>query len=89
MQNQEGPLLLGDQPRNAFGDTQAQWDIERCKLVCERDQLKEDLLKVQDVLTDVEQREEELRAEHERLQEKYCHEKAAWKNKNKKLEKEA
>ncbi|KAL2635512.1 hypothetical protein R1flu_006991 [Riccia fluitans] len=36
-QNQEGPLLLGDEPRNAFGDTQAQWDVERCELVRERD----------------------------------------------------
>ncbi|KAL2623396.1 hypothetical protein R1flu_003601 [Riccia fluitans] len=32
-QNQEGPLLLGDEPQNAFGDTQAQWDVERCELV--------------------------------------------------------
>ncbi|KAL2632657.1 hypothetical protein R1flu_004136 [Riccia fluitans] len=70
-QNQEGPLLLGDEPRNAFGDTQAQWDAERCELVRERDQLKEDLLKAQDVLADVAQREEVLRAEHERLQEEY------------------
>ncbi|KAL2635343.1 hypothetical protein R1flu_006822 [Riccia fluitans] len=68
-QNQEGPLLLGDEPRNTFGDTQAQWDVERCELVRERDRLKEDLLKVQDVLADAEQREEALRAEHERLQE--------------------
>ncbi|KAL2609838.1 hypothetical protein R1flu_028411 [Riccia fluitans] len=54
-QNQEGPLLLGDEPWNAFGDTQAQWDAERCELVCERDQLKEDLFKAQEVLADVAQ----------------------------------
>ncbi|KAL2634156.1 hypothetical protein R1flu_005635 [Riccia fluitans] len=36
-QNQEGPLLLGDEPQNAFGDTQAQWDPERYELVRERD----------------------------------------------------
>ncbi|KAL2644460.1 hypothetical protein R1flu_012047 [Riccia fluitans] len=88
-QNQEGPLLLWDEPRNAFGDTQAQWDAKRCKLVCERDQLKEDLLKAQDVLADAAQREEALRVEHERLQEEYSQEKAAWENKNKKLEEEA
>ncbi|KAL2611687.1 hypothetical protein R1flu_023379 [Riccia fluitans] len=39
-QNQEepraNPLLLGDELRNAFGDTHAQWDAERCELVCER-----------------------------------------------------
>ncbi|KAL2608080.1 hypothetical protein R1flu_026653 [Riccia fluitans] len=39
-----------------------------CKLVRERDQLKEDLLKAQDVLADAAQREEALQAEHERLQ---------------------
>ncbi|KAL2619975.1 hypothetical protein R1flu_000180 [Riccia fluitans] len=61
------PLLLGDEPRNAFGDTQAQWGAERCKLVCERDQLKEDLHKAQGVLADAAQREEALRAEHKRL----------------------
>ncbi|KAL2620823.1 hypothetical protein R1flu_001028 [Riccia fluitans] len=70
-QNQEGPLLLGDELRNAFGDTQAQWDVERCELVHERDQLKKDLLKAQDVLADATQREEALQVEHERLQEKY------------------
>ncbi|KAL2608643.1 hypothetical protein R1flu_027216 [Riccia fluitans] len=70
-QNQESPLLLGDEPWNAFGDTQAQWDAVRSELVCERDQLKEDLLKAQDVLADAAQREEALRAEHERLQEEY------------------
>ncbi|KAL2635500.1 hypothetical protein R1flu_006979 [Riccia fluitans] len=75
-QNQEGPLLLGDELRNAFGDIEAQWDTERCELVCERDQLKEDLLKAQDVLADAAQREEALRAEHERLQEEYSQEKA-------------
>ncbi|KAL2631325.1 hypothetical protein R1flu_016011 [Riccia fluitans] len=42
-----------------------------CELVRERDQLKEDLLKAQDVLADAAQREEALRAEHERLQEEY------------------
>ncbi|KAL2632310.1 hypothetical protein R1flu_016996 [Riccia fluitans] len=55
----------------------AQWDAERCELVCERDQLKEDLLKAQDVVADVAQREEALRVEHKRLQEEYSHEKAA------------
>ncbi|KAL2608504.1 hypothetical protein R1flu_027077 [Riccia fluitans] len=59
-QNQEDPLLLGDEPRNAFGDTKAQWDVERCELVRERDQLKEDLLKAQDVLADTAQRKEAL-----------------------------
>ncbi|KAL2633906.1 hypothetical protein R1flu_005385 [Riccia fluitans] len=88
-QNQEGPLLLGDEPRNAFSDTQAQSDVERCELVRQRDQLKEDLLKAQDVLADVAQWEEALRAEHKRLQEEYSQEKAAWENKNKKLEEEA
>ncbi|KAL2653487.1 hypothetical protein R1flu_021615 [Riccia fluitans] len=39
--------------------------------------LKEDLLKAQDVLADVAQREEALQAEHERLQEEYSQEKAA------------
>ncbi|KAL2630840.1 hypothetical protein R1flu_015526 [Riccia fluitans] len=63
-QNQEGPLLLGDEPHNAFGDTRAQWDAKRCELVCERDQLKEDLLKAQDVLADAARREEALQAEH-------------------------
>ncbi|KAL2634867.1 hypothetical protein R1flu_006346 [Riccia fluitans] len=58
--NQEGPLLVGDEPRNTFGDTQAQWDAERCELVRERDRLKEDLLKVQDVLANAKQREEAL-----------------------------
>ncbi|KAL2635111.1 hypothetical protein R1flu_006590 [Riccia fluitans] len=77
MQNQEGPLLPGDQPRNAFSDTRIQWEVERCELVHERDRLKEDLLKVQDVLVDVEQREEALRVEHERLQEEYFQEKVA------------
>ncbi|KAL2621046.1 hypothetical protein R1flu_001251 [Riccia fluitans] len=76
-QNQESPLLLGDESHIAFGDIQAQWDAERCKLVRERDQLKEDLLKAQDVLADAAQREEALRAEHERLQEEYSQEKAA------------
>ncbi|KAL2643549.1 hypothetical protein R1flu_011136 [Riccia fluitans] len=42
-----------------------------CKLVRERDQLKDDLLKAQDVLVDAAQQEEALRAEHERLQEEY------------------
>ncbi|KAL2643658.1 hypothetical protein R1flu_011245 [Riccia fluitans] len=74
-QNQEepraNPLLLGDEPRNAFGDTHAQWDVERCELVRERDQLKEDLHKAQDVLADAAQWEEALRAEHKRLQEEY------------------
>ncbi|KAL2621775.1 hypothetical protein R1flu_001980 [Riccia fluitans] len=70
-QNQEelraNPLLLGDEPRNAFGDTQVQWDAERCELVHERDQLKEDLHKAQNVLADATQRKEALRVEHERL----------------------
>ncbi|KAL2654191.1 hypothetical protein R1flu_022319 [Riccia fluitans] len=92
-QNQEepraNPLLLGDEPRNAFGDTQAQWDAERCELVCERDQLKEDLHKAQGVLADAAQQEEALQVEHERLQEEYSQEKAAWENKNRKLEEEA
>ncbi|KAL2612580.1 hypothetical protein R1flu_024272 [Riccia fluitans] len=88
-QNQEGPLLLGDEPHNAFGNTCVQWDAERCELVRERDQLKEDLLKAQDVLVDAAQWEEALRVEHERLQEEYSQEKAAWENKNKKLEEEA
>ncbi|KAL2613803.1 hypothetical protein R1flu_025495 [Riccia fluitans] len=70
-QNQEGPLFLGDEPRNAFGDTQAQWDAERCELVRERNRLKEDLLKVQDILADAEQWKEALQAEHKRLQEEY------------------
>ncbi|KAL2634112.1 hypothetical protein R1flu_005591 [Riccia fluitans] len=70
-QDQEGPLLLGDELQNAFGDIQAQWDVERCELVHERDRLKENLLKVQDVFADAEQWEEALRAEHERLQEEY------------------
>ncbi|KAL2629749.1 hypothetical protein R1flu_014435 [Riccia fluitans] len=60
-QNQEGSLLQEDEPQNAFGDTQAPWDAERCELVCERDQLKEDLLKAQDVLADAAQWEEALR----------------------------
>ncbi|KAL2612443.1 hypothetical protein R1flu_024135 [Riccia fluitans] len=42
-----------------------------------KDRLKEDLLKVQDILADAEQWEEPLRAEHERLQEEYFQEKAA------------
>ncbi|KAL2632002.1 hypothetical protein R1flu_016688 [Riccia fluitans] len=88
-QNQEGPMLLGDEPRNAFGDTWAQWDAERCKLVRERDQLKEDLLKAQDVLADAAKREEALQVEHKKLQEEYSQEKAAWENKNRKLEEEA
>ncbi|KAL2633659.1 hypothetical protein R1flu_005138 [Riccia fluitans] len=92
-QNQEepraNPLLLGDEPQNAFGYTQAQWDTERCELVCERDQLKEDLHKAQGVLADAAQREEALRVEQERLQEEYSQEKAAWENKNRKLEEEA
>ncbi|KAL2609991.1 hypothetical protein R1flu_028564 [Riccia fluitans] len=64
---------------------------EGLKEVRERDRLKEDLLKVQDVIADVEQREEALRAEQEqkRLQEEYSQEKAAWENKNRKLEEEA
>ncbi|KAL2620613.1 hypothetical protein R1flu_000818 [Riccia fluitans] len=40
-------------------------------------ELKEDLLKAQDVLEDAAQQEEALRAEHERLQEEYFQEKAA------------
>ncbi|KAL2641489.1 hypothetical protein R1flu_009076 [Riccia fluitans] len=92
-QNQEepraNPLLLGDEARNAFGDTQAQWDAERCELVRERDQLKEDLHIAQGILSDAAQREEALQAEHERLQEEYSQEKAAWENKNRKLEEEA
>ncbi|KAL2633934.1 hypothetical protein R1flu_005413 [Riccia fluitans] len=67
----------------------AQWDAERCELVRERDQLKEDLFKAQDILADGAQREEALRAEHKRLQEEYSQEKAAWENKNRKLEEEA
>ncbi|KAL2632969.1 hypothetical protein R1flu_004448 [Riccia fluitans] len=51
--------------------------------------LKEDLHKAQNVLAYAAQREEALRAEHERLQEEYSQEKAAWENKNKKLEEEA
>ncbi|KAL2629187.1 hypothetical protein R1flu_013873 [Riccia fluitans] len=64
-------IASGAEPRNAFGDTQAQWDVERCELVHERDRLKEDLLKLQDVFADAEQQEEALRAEHKRLQEEY------------------
>ncbi|KAL2607996.1 hypothetical protein R1flu_026569 [Riccia fluitans] len=48
-----------------------------CELVHERDQLKEDLLKAQDVLADAAQREEALRVEHKTLQDEYSQEKAA------------
>ncbi|KAL2643216.1 hypothetical protein R1flu_010803 [Riccia fluitans] len=41
--------------------------LDWCELVHERDQLKEDLHKAQNVLADTAQREEALRAEHERL----------------------
>ncbi|KAL2629451.1 hypothetical protein R1flu_014137 [Riccia fluitans] len=45
--------------------------LEWYELVRERDRLKEDLLKIQDIPADAEQREEALRVEHERLQEEY------------------
>ncbi|KAL2644568.1 hypothetical protein R1flu_012155 [Riccia fluitans] len=41
--------------------------LDWCELVRERDQLKEDLLKAQDVLADAAQQEEALQVEHERL----------------------
>ncbi|KAL2632263.1 hypothetical protein R1flu_016949 [Riccia fluitans] len=69
--------------------TRDEWDIERCELIHERDQLKEDLLKAQDVLADVAQWEEALQAEHKRLQEEYSQEKATWENKSRKSEEEA
>ncbi|KAL2611277.1 hypothetical protein R1flu_022969 [Riccia fluitans] len=42
-----------------------------CELIRERDHLKEDLHKAQDILADAAQREEALRAEHQKLQEEY------------------
>ncbi|KAL3695269.1 hypothetical protein R1sor_009345 [Riccia sorocarpa] len=77
------PLYL--EAKNAFSDTKAEWDNEKCELVRQREELKEELAKAQELKAQAERREETIRLEKEALEVEYSKEKADWESKNQKL----
>ncbi|KAL3690692.1 hypothetical protein R1sor_004343 [Riccia sorocarpa] len=77
------PLYL--EAKNAFSDTKAEWDNEKCELVRQREELKEELAKAQELKAHAERREETIRLEKEALEVEYSKEKADWESKNQKL----
>ncbi|KAL3698576.1 hypothetical protein R1sor_012652 [Riccia sorocarpa] len=77
------PLYL--EAKNAFSDTKAEWDNEKCELVWQREELKEELAKAQELKAQVERREETIRLEKKALEVEYSKEKADWESKNQKL----
>ncbi|KAL3697121.1 hypothetical protein R1sor_011197 [Riccia sorocarpa] len=77
------PLYL--EAKNAFSDTKAEWDSEKCELVRQREELKEELAKAQELKAQAERREETIRLEKEALEVEYSKEKADWESKNQKL----
>ncbi|KAL3694524.1 hypothetical protein R1sor_008175 [Riccia sorocarpa] len=77
------PLYL--EAKNAFSDTKAEWDNEKCELVRQREQLKEELAKAQELKAQAERREEAIRLEKKALEVEYSKEKADWESKNQKL----
>ncbi|KAL3694982.1 hypothetical protein R1sor_008633 [Riccia sorocarpa] len=81
-QNNE-PLYLD--AKNVFSDTKAEWDNEKCELVRQREELKEELAKAQELKAQAERREETIRLEKEALEVEYSKEKADWESKNQKL----
>ncbi|KAL3675627.1 hypothetical protein R1sor_025575 [Riccia sorocarpa] len=60
------PLYL--EAKNAFSDTKAKWDNEKCELVRQREELKEELAKAQEPKAQAERREETIRLEKEALE---------------------
>ncbi|KAL3678588.1 hypothetical protein R1sor_021544 [Riccia sorocarpa] len=77
------PLYL--EAKNAFSDFKAEWDNEKCELVRQREELKEELAKAQELKAQAERREETIRLEKEALEVEYSKEKADWESKNQKL----
>ncbi|KAL3692244.1 hypothetical protein R1sor_005895 [Riccia sorocarpa] len=77
------PLYL--EAKNAFSNTKAEWDNEKCELVRQREELKEELAKAQELKAQAERREETIRLEKEALEVEYLKEKADWESKNQKL----
>ncbi|KAL3678819.1 hypothetical protein R1sor_021775 [Riccia sorocarpa] len=74
------PLYL--EAKNAFSDTKAEWDNEKCELVRQREELKEELAKAQELKAQAERREETIRLEKKALEVEYSKEKADWESKN-------
>ncbi|KAL3681194.1 hypothetical protein R1sor_024150 [Riccia sorocarpa] len=77
------PLYL--EAKNAFSDTKAEWDNEKCELVRQREELKEELAKAQELAALAARREQTIRLEKDALQKEYSKEKADWESKNHKL----
>ncbi|KAL3697845.1 hypothetical protein R1sor_011921 [Riccia sorocarpa] len=68
------PLYL--EAKNAFSDTKAEWDNEKCELVRQREELKEELAKAQEQAAVAARREETIRLEKDALQKEYSRDKA-------------
>ncbi|KAL3696905.1 hypothetical protein R1sor_010981 [Riccia sorocarpa] len=77
------PLYL--EGKNAFTHTRAEWDDKKCELVRQRDALKEELVKAQELAAEAAERESTIRLEKQALEEEYSKEKAKWKSKNQRL----
>ncbi|KAL3686224.1 hypothetical protein R1sor_004246 [Riccia sorocarpa] len=77
------PLYL--EAKNAVSDTKTEWDNEKCELVRQREELKEELTKAQELAAFAEKREQTIRLEKDALQKEYSKEKADWESKNHKL----
>ncbi|KAL3675350.1 hypothetical protein R1sor_025298 [Riccia sorocarpa] len=67
------PLYL--EAKNAFSDTKAECDKEKCELVRQREELKEELAKAQEQATLAARREETIRLEKDALQKEYSRDK--------------
>ncbi|KAL3689019.1 hypothetical protein R1sor_015328 [Riccia sorocarpa] len=80
------PLYL--EAKNALSDTKAEWDNEKCELVRQREELKEELAKAQEQAALAAKREETIRLEKDALQKEYSRDKADWESKNHKLAEE-
>ncbi|KAL3678642.1 hypothetical protein R1sor_021598 [Riccia sorocarpa] len=80
------PLYL--EAKNAFSDTKAEWENEKCELVRQREELKEELAKAQEQAALAARREETIRLEKDALQKEYSRDKADWESKNHKLAEE-
>ncbi|KAL3685597.1 hypothetical protein R1sor_003619 [Riccia sorocarpa] len=80
------PLYL--EAKNAFSDTKAEWDNEKCELVRQREELKEELAKAQEQAALAARREETICLEKDALQKEYSRDKADWESKNHKLAEE-
>ncbi|KAL3681349.1 hypothetical protein R1sor_024305 [Riccia sorocarpa] len=71
--------------KNTFSNTKAEWDNEKCELVHQREELKEELAKAQELAALAERREQTIRLKKDALEKEYSKEKTDWESKNHKL----